>query len=76
MLKRKRKQEKTIFNGYELVRVRVINWSKFRVQKKANLDQLITIKICAGNLFALNICWNPYFIPFLSNIVKKQTWTS
>ena len=38
----------TIFIGYELVQVRVINWSKIGVQKKqANLDQLITTDICA-----------------------------
>ena len=32
----------TILNGYQLVQVGIINWSKFGIPKKADLDQLIT----------------------------------
>ena len=39
-----------------MVQVRVIKWSKFGVQKKANLDQLITIKICARDLLFKAMC--------------------
>ena len=48
-------QKLTIFNGYYLVQVSVIIWSKFGVPKKANLDQIITTKVCARNCFSKNL---------------------
>ena len=63
----------TIFNGYELVQVRVIGWSKFGVQKQASLDQLITIKICARNfLIFKNGLKTLFYSVFLTNNVLKN----
>ena len=63
----------TIFHGYYLVQVRVIIWSKLGggSKNKANLDQIITIKVCARN--CLNVL-KPYFYSVLTNNVQKA-WT-
>ena len=59
----------TIFNGYSLVQVRALNWSKFGVLKMANLDQLIILKF-ARALF--NNGLKPLFYSgFLTSSVHK-----
>ena len=51
-----------------------MNWSKFEVQKKANLDQLITIKICARSFLILKECVEtPMFIVFRDKQCFEKT---
>ena len=37
-------------------------------KKKADLDQLITLEICARNVLIFYMCWNPYFY----SVIDKQ----
>ena len=59
----------TIFNGYYLDQGRVIIWSKLGVHKKANLDQIVTIRICARKFFYKS-AETPIVIVFLTSSVK------
>ena len=43
----------------------VIIWSKFGVQKKANLDQIITINICARTFCFKKNVLKPLFLCFI-----------
>ena len=70
------KQKMTIFNGYELVQVRVIIWSKFRVKK----GQLGSVNNCsnlsAQFLFVLKNVAKPLFIELFSckQCSKSKLW--
>ena len=64
----------SIFKVINWAKSKLFNWSKLGVQKKANLDQLITLKICARNFFVYKRCVEtPIFIVFFDNrcFVKK-----
>ena len=64
------KTKMTILNGYKLVQVRALNWSELGVQKKANLDQLIAIKICERLFFQNKNGLKPLFYTvFVTNSV-------
>ena len=64
-----KKRKKTTFNGYYLVQGRVIIWTKLGVQKEANLEQIITIKICSA--FS-NPVETPIFIVFGQTVLKNK----
>ena len=67
---KQKKQKMTIFNGYYLGQVRVIIWAKFGVKKKANLAQIIILKLFARNLFKK--MQKPIFYSVLTNNVKNK----
>ena len=75
--KQKSGKTMTIFKRHDLVQGRVIIWSKLvSPPKKANLDQIITIKNCASTLLFKKYLLKSLFLwCFWQTLLKQQTWS-